>query len=40
MRLLSTQWDIDAKSVRSYSLDDLDRMFQNLPVDEFKLQFR
>jgi uncharacterized protein (TIGR03435 family) len=30
---------LDAKATHSYNLDDLHRMFQNLLVDEFKLQF-
>jgi uncharacterized protein (TIGR03435 family) len=32
-------YEIDAKADHSYNLDDLHTMFQNLLVDEFKLQF-
>jgi uncharacterized protein (TIGR03435 family) len=32
-------FEIDAKADKSYNLDDLHVMFQNLLVDEFKLQF-
>ncbi len=32
-------WDIEAKADRSYNLDDLHTMFQNLLSDEFKLKF-
>ena len=31
-------WNIEAKADKSYSLDDLHAMFQNLLVDEFKLK--
>jgi uncharacterized protein (TIGR03435 family) len=34
------RWDIEAKADRSYNLDDLHTMFQNLLVDEFKLKLR
>jgi uncharacterized protein (TIGR03435 family) len=32
-------YDIEAKADRSYNLDDLHTMFQNLLADEFKLKF-
>lgn len=32
-------WDIQAKADRSYNIDDLHTMFQNLLADEFKLKF-
>jgi uncharacterized protein (TIGR03435 family) len=32
-------WDVEAKADKSYSLDDLHTMFQNLLADEFKLKF-
>lgn len=32
-------YDIDAKADKSYNLDDLHTMFQNLLADEFKLTF-
>ncbi len=37
--LADARWDIDAKASRSYGLDDLHTMFQNLLVDEFKIKF-
>jgi len=35
----SDLWDVEAKADKSYSLDDLHTMFQNLLADEFKLKF-
>ncbi len=35
----SQPWDIEAKADKSYNLDDLHTMFQNLLFDEFKLKF-
>jgi uncharacterized protein (TIGR03435 family) len=35
----SDLWDVKAKADKSYSLDDLHTMFQNLLADEFKLKF-
>jgi uncharacterized protein (TIGR03435 family) len=32
-------YDVDAKADRSYNLDDLHTMFQNLLADRFMLQF-
>jgi uncharacterized protein (TIGR03435 family) len=32
-------FDVDAKVDKSYNLDDLHTMFQNLLADEFKLKF-
>ncbi len=32
-------WDISAKADKSYNLDDLHTMFQNMLADEFKLKF-
>jgi uncharacterized protein (TIGR03435 family) len=37
--LATDLWDIQAKADRSYNLDDLHTMFQNLLTDEFKLRF-
>jgi uncharacterized protein (TIGR03435 family) len=33
-------FDVDAKADKSYNLDDLHTMFQNLLADEFKLKFQ
>ena len=35
----SDLWDVEAKADKSYSLDDLHTMYQNLLADEFKLKF-
>jgi uncharacterized protein (TIGR03435 family) len=35
----SDLWDVEAKADKSYILDDLHTMFQNLLADEFKLKF-
>jgi len=35
----SEMWDVEAKADKSYSVDDLHTMFQNLLADEFKLKF-
>jgi len=35
----SELWDVEAKADKSYSVDDLHTMFQNLLADEFKLKF-
>jgi uncharacterized protein (TIGR03435 family) len=35
----SDLWDVEAKADKSYSIDDLHTMFQNLLADEFKLKF-
>jgi uncharacterized protein (TIGR03435 family) len=35
----SDLWDVEANADKSYSLDDLHTMFQNLLADEFKLKF-
>ena len=35
----SDLWTIEAKADKTYSLDDLHTMFQNLLADEFKLKF-
>ncbi len=37
--LTTDLYEVDAKADHSYNLDDLHTMFQNLLVDEFKMQF-
>jgi uncharacterized protein (TIGR03435 family) len=35
----SDLWDVEAKADKSYNIDDLHTMYQNLLADEFKLKF-